>query len=110
MQHQRYFLLTLLVGCATLLLVSLPVTAVSGEHNGQDTVVGTVDKDARLETTDGETFLIVGDAAEDLMIKQGEKVKVSGTIQEQGDVQTISVTSFEVLDDYTFEKEMQKKD
>jgi hypothetical protein len=50
-----------------------------GEDHMQ-TMVGTINQDARFETPEGEEYLIVGKMAEDVIVKQGEKVKVSGSV------------------------------
>jgi hypothetical protein len=79
-----------------------------GEGHMQ-TMVGTINKDARFETPEGEEYLVVGKMAEDVIVKQGEKVKVSGMVRTEGDGKAIAVQHYMVLDDYEFQQELEKQ-
>lgn len=74
------------------------------------TMVGTINMDGRFQTADGSEYLIVGEKAEDVMLKQGEKVKLTGSLQSEGDTKAIAVKDFKVLDAYEFQNEMKKQD
>jgi len=93
---------------AAMLTLAFIQPAIAGEMGAQS-MVGTVDKDARFVTPDGDEYLIVGDMAEDVIVKQGEKLKVTGEIRTEGDGKAIAVKDYKVLDDYEFQQEMEKQ-
>lgn len=99
--------IALAVTLTALLGTVLIQPALADSH--MQSMVGTVNKDARFETPDGAEYLIVGEMAEDVIVKQGEKLKVTGPVRTEGDGKAIAVKDYKVLDDYEFQQELEKQ-
>ena len=100
-----------LTALMTLALMPPAFAGEMGQKTGEKmlTLVGTINKDSRFETAEGSEYLVVGDMAEDVMIKQGEIIKITGSLRTEGDTKAIAVQDFKVLKDYEPQEELEKQ-
>lgn len=82
------------------LLVCLLVAMGAGMAVAQDnmTISGTINDADQLVSEDGQTYDIADtDQGAALLENAGQKVKVTGAVEASGDLKTITVESFEVV-------------
>jgi hypothetical protein len=67
---------------------------------GESTITGTVTEDFQIITNDGEAYDVTGnEKSGELMEHVGKTVRVTGTLSEEDDARTITVSDFMVLVD-----------
>lgn len=82
---------------AALLCTAAFLTAVA-TAGGQMTITGTVDKDRRIVTDDGKAYdLAQSEEGKKVCEHVGQKVKVTGSVEESEGKMMINVTGYEVL-------------
>jgi hypothetical protein len=83
--------------CLLFLLLGSIVPALAGE---QVTILGTVNASYQIVTEDQQVYDVAESEQGDEVVEMiGQKVKVTGTIEEQDDVKIIMVTSYEVIEE-----------
>ena len=62
------------------------------------TILGTVNSDYQVVTDDDQVYDIAeNEKGDELVVLVGQRVKVTGTVEEEGDAKVLTVTSFEVI-------------
>ena len=100
--------LSLLLLCGVLLMVFLPATPALAQGK-EEAIIGTVtvaNKDAggkvtavKIVADEGEYLVADNDKGKELLALVDKDVDVSGTIKSNGGNKTITVTSFEVIEE-----------
>ena len=77
-------------------MIAMPLAAVSSE---QITIIGEVNESYQIVANDGQIYEVADtDAGIDLIDNQiGQKVKVTGTVEEENEIKTIAVEFYEIL-------------
>ncbi len=94
---KRYLSVLLVVFC--MVAVSMFVTTTTATNvcaSDEIVLTGVVNGTGQLVAEDGSSYFIdQNEAGEKLASMAGEKVKVTGTVQSEGDAKTLTVSSFE---------------
>lgn len=80
---------------AAALLLILPLTAAAEST----TLEGEVNDSYQIVASDGQVYEVTDTTRGNDLVENhiGEKVKVTGTIEQEGDVKVITITSFQVI-------------
>jgi len=80
---------------AAALLLILPLTAAAEST----TLEGEVNDSYQIVASDGQVYEVTDTTQGNDLVENhiGEKVKVTGTIEQEGDVKVITITSFQVI-------------
>ncbi len=90
----RRFRMSHLAGLLVMVMVAVvPLAALASDTT---TIEGEVNDNYQIVASDGQVYEISETPEGDALVENysGEKVKVTGTVQEEGDVKTIGVTTF----------------
>lgn len=90
--------LTAVVGLiAVVLLALLPIAAAAGST----TIEGEVNDSYQVVASDGQVYEVTDTTEGNDLVENhiGEKVKVTGTVEQDGDVKVITITTFQVIEE-----------
>ena len=90
--------LTAVVGLiAVALLAVLPLAAAAGST----TIEGEVNDSYQVVASDGQVYEVTDTTEGNDLVENhiGEKVKVTGTVEQDGDVKVITITTFQVIEE-----------
>jgi len=79
------------------MLLSLPLAAVAGST----TIEGEVNDSYQVVASDGQVYEVTDTTEGNDLVENhiGEKVKVTGTVEQDGDVKVITITTFQVIEE-----------
>ncbi|BBO75635.1 hypothetical protein DSCW_30520 [Desulfosarcina widdelii] len=77
------------------MLLILPLAAVAGST----TIEGEVNDSYQIVASDGQVYEVTDTTEGNDLVENhiGEKVKVTGTVEQDGDVKVITITTFQVI-------------
>jgi hypothetical protein len=83
-----------------LIMVMVAVMPLAAAAMDSATIEGEVNDSYQVVASDGQVYEILESPQGNELVDNhvGEKVKVTGTVQEEGDVKTIGVTSFTIIE------------
>ncbi len=90
----------LIVGLAMAFAVSLALPALAAGNEGKapyQSFTGTITKDGKLQTSNGQQYELKGKLAREAAQHKGERVQITGSVKENGKTPEIEVSSFQRL-------------
>jgi hypothetical protein len=80
------------------MLTILPLAATAGDAT---TIEGEVNDSYQIVASDGQVYEVTDTTQGNDLVENhiGEKVKVTGTVEQEGDVKVITITTFQVLEE-----------
>ena len=83
-----------------LIMVMVAVMPLAAAASDTATIEGEVNDSLQIVASDGQVYEVLETPQGNELVENhvGEKVKVTGTVQEEGDVKTIGVTTFTIIE------------
>ena len=96
MERRKVNIVAGMIVMAAMLLI-LPLAAAAGST----TIEGEVNDSYQIVASDGQVYEVTDTTEGNELVENhiGEKVKVTGTVEQDGDVKVITITTFQVIEE-----------